>query len=198
MSSLQYVELNNAQVSQDVLQKFDCGHPDFNDFLVYDAKKCSINGDGVTYILVDEDEYNDKEVSTIFAFATIQSTALQYHDIKNDDKIYSIPGVEIKYFAIARRLHRQIAHLIDDGKYYSTIYFEWLLEELYEMSTRIIGFQMIFLRANEQGQKLYKRKKFIDASKYIIPYEEDDPSGMCTPMCLMIKDNYYNIFGYDD
>ena len=27
----------NANVSQDVLEKFDCGHPDFNDFLANDA-----------------------------------------------------------------------------------------------------------------------------------------------------------------
>jgi hypothetical protein len=197
MSELQYVELNGARVSQDVLQKFDCGHPDFNDFLADDAKDSGSNGEGVTYILVDEDEYSNKKVSTIFAFATIQSTALQYYDIKKTDKIYSIPGVEIKYFAIAKRFHRQIAHLIDDSKYYSTIFFEWLLEDLYEMSTKIIGFQAVFLRANEQGEKLYRRKNFIDASEYIVPYEEDDPLGKCTPMCLIIKDNIYSIFGWD-
>ncbi len=32
MVDLQYVELVGACVSQDVLQKFDCGHPDFNNF----------------------------------------------------------------------------------------------------------------------------------------------------------------------
>ena len=83
MSEFQYVELRSACVSQDVLQKFNCGHPDFNNFLVDDAIKCSDNGEGVTYILVDKDEYINKEISTIFAFATIQSTSLQYCDIQN-------------------------------------------------------------------------------------------------------------------
>lgn len=55
MSELRYVELSNACVSQDVLQKFNCGHPDFNDFLSNDAIECSSNGDGVTYVLVDKD-----------------------------------------------------------------------------------------------------------------------------------------------
>lgn len=198
MSEFRYVNLSEAQVSQDVLQKFNCGHPDFNDFLVDDAIEYSANGNGVTYILVDEEEYINKRISTIFAFATIQSTSLQYYDIKKSDKIYSISGVEIKYFAIAKKFHKQIAFLIDRNKYYSTIFFEWFLAELYEISTKIIGFQMIFLRANKNGEKLYRRKKFVDATDYIIPYEEDDSLGKCIPMCLMIKDNIYNIFGIDE
>ena len=198
MSEFQYVELGSACVSQDVLQKFNCGHPDFNNFLVNDAIECRNNGDGVTYILVDKDEYDSKNISTIFAFATIQSTSLQYCDIGNCDKIYSISGVEIKYFAIAKRFHRQTADLIDVNKYYSTIFFEWLLADLYEMSTKTIGFKAIFLRANENGEKLYRRKKFIDATEYIIPYEEDDPLGKCIPMCLMIQEDIYNIFGIDE
>ena len=198
MSELRYVELSSACVSQDVLQKFDCNHPDFNDFLAEDAKECSANGDGVTYILVDKAEYDAKEITTIFAFATIQTTSLQYCDIDDESKVCSIPGAEIKYFAIAKRFHKQIAYLIDSEKYYSTIFFEYLLADLYEMSTKAIGFQAIFLRANENGVKLYRRKKFVDATGYIIPYEEDDPLGKCIPMCLMIKDNIYSIFGYDD
>lgn len=195
MVDLQYVELVGACVSQDVLQKFDCGHPDFNNFLADDAIECSNNGEGVTYILVDKDEYVNKKISTIFAFATIQSTSLQYYDIKNENRMYSISGVEIRYFAIAKRFHKQTAYLIDENKYYSTIFFEYLLADLYEMSTKMIGFKAIFLRANENGKKLYRRKKFIDATEYIIPYEEDDPLGKCIPMCLMIQEDIYNIFG---
>ena len=67
MVDLQYVELVGACVSQDVLQKFDCGHPDFNNFLADDAIECSNNGEGVTYILVDKDEYVNKKISTIFS-----------------------------------------------------------------------------------------------------------------------------------
>lgn len=198
MSEFQYVELNNADISQDVLQKFDCGHPDFNDFLVNDAAECTNNGDGVTYVLVDKEEYDNKTISAVFAFATIQSTALQYYDSTNNKRIYSIPAVEIKYFAISKKFQRQIAFLIDPNKYYSTIFFEYFLVDLYEMSTKTIGFQAIFLRANENGERLYKRKKFVDATEYIIPFEEDDPLGKCTPMFLLIQDNIYNIFGIEE
>ena len=197
MSDIEYVELSGADVSQDVLQKFNCNHPDFNDFLANDAIQCASNGEGVTYILVDKEEYESKTISTIYAFATILSTSLQYHKMDNDEKLYSISGVEIKYFAIASIFHKQIAYTIDPDKYYSTIFFEWLLIELYNMSTSVIGFQAIFLRANENGEKLYRRKHFVDATDYIIPYEEDDAMGKCIPMCLMIQDDIYNIFGMD-
>ena len=72
------------------------------------------------------------------------------------------------------------------------------MADLYEMSTKMIGFKAIFLRANENGKKLYRRKKFVDATEYIIPYEEDDPLGKCIPMCLMIQEDIYNIFGIDE
>ena len=63
------------------------------------------------------------------------------------------------------------------------------------MSTAVIGFTGIFLRANENGEKLYRRKKFVDATEFMIPYEEDDELGKCTPMYLSISDNIYSIFG---
>ena len=65
---MKYVELTKANISQDVLDRFDCGHPDFNDFLATDAKECTESGNGVTYILIDEAEEN-VEITTIFAFA---------------------------------------------------------------------------------------------------------------------------------
>lgn len=197
MSDFKYVELSRTNVSQDALSKFNCGHPDFNDFLVNDSLCYAADGKGVTYILVDKEEYERKNISTIFAFATLQTASLQYHDINQPESIYSIPGIEIKYFAIARCFHKQIAYTIDQDKYYSTIFFEWLLMDLYYMSTSIVGFQAIFLRANNSGEKLYRRKHFVDATDYIIPYEEDDPLGKCIPMCLMIQDNIYAIFGIE-
>ena len=196
MDNFVYVELSKSGISQDALRSFDCKHPDFNDFLYEDACILGASGCGVTYILVDKKEYENNQISMIFAFATIQATALHYHDYEKNSKILcSLSCAEIKYFAINRKLQRLIAYDIDDSKYYSTIFFEYLLQDLYEMSTKYIGFQAIFLRANENGRKLYKRKNFIDASEYIILYTEDDPYGKCIPMILNISSNIYEIFG---
>lgn len=90
---MKYVGLANANVSQDVLDKFDCRHPDFNDFLKNDAIKHSCNGNGVTYILVDEKEL-DTGITAIFAFATLKATAL-YYSKEYSDSIFSLSCAEI-------------------------------------------------------------------------------------------------------
>lgn len=188
-----YVRITEVKLSQDALQKFDCKHPDFNDFLAKDAIKDTNEGNGVTYILVDSEEVKT-EVKTVFAFATLRASALYYQD---EEKLRSIPCAEIKYFAISKVFQKVQGGELGTGKYYSTIFFEELLSELYRLSVEVIGFSGIFLRSNENGERLYKRKKFVDALEYIIPYDEDDKLGKCKPMFLSIFDNVENIFGIE-
>ena len=157
------VKLDSAYVSRDVLQTFDCGHPDFNEFLRNDAINFNDNGKGITYILVDSSEFKNQNITAIFAFATIQTSSLQYVD--DEDLLRSVSSVEIKYFAIAKRFQRQVAWTINNNKYYSTLFLEWFLVDLYYMSTAVIGFRAIFLRANKNGEKLYRRKKFYECNK---------------------------------
>lgn len=186
-----FKQLDKLNVSQDVLNSFDCGHPDFNDFLQMDAILCSANGEGVTYVLVDEDE-NAGEISAILAFATIKATSLYY---KKDGRMLCESCAEIKYFAISKSFQKAMCGKNGVEKYYSTLFFEYLLMDLYEMSTKVIGFTGIFLRANENGIKLYKRKNFIEATGYMVPYDIDDDMGKCTPMYFPISENLYSIFG---
>ena len=203
MSELRFFKLDQDHISQDVIANFTCKHPDFDDFIHNDACTAMANGEGVTYVLVNDDEYYKKEVKNILAFATIQATSLYYNlDESSEEgsknaykKFYSLPCVEIKYFAIHKAFQKSIAAHIDPDKYYSTIFFEYLLQDLYEMSCKIIGFQAIFLRANQNGYKLYKRKKFTDCSNYIISYEECDADNKCKPMLLPIAENIEEIFG---
>lgn len=192
---MKYVELAKAKVSQDVLQKFDCGHPDFNDFLVNEAIEHSSSGNGVTYILIDELE-EKANITAIFAFCTIKATALYYPKI-NSYNLFSVSCAEIKYFAIAKQFQKAKTGKLGIEKYYSTIFFELLLMDLYELSTKVLGFTIIFLRSNKNGEKLYRRKNFIDVTEFIIPYEEDDELGKCIPMYLAISDNIYNIFSIE-
>lgn len=188
-----FKQLDKLHVSQDVLNGFDCGHPDFNVFLREDAITCASNGEGVTYILVDEDELAG-DITTIMAFATIKTTALYY---KIDERLLSESCAEIKYFAIAKPFQKTRTGKNGVEKYFSTVFFEYLLMDLYELSTSVIGFTGIFLRANENGLKLYKRKNFIDATDFMIPFEEDDELGKCMAMYLPISSNLYSIFGVE-
>lgn len=186
------VELSEAKIKEDVLKRFDCGHYDLNEYLVNDALQYSGNGCGVTYVLVNQKEYETKSINSVIAYMTIQTMALNY---VKDGVTYGLPVAEIKYFAISKSVQKEVAYLIDSNKYYSTVLFEKFLLELYVLSIRTIGFQAIFLRANENGEKLYRRKFFVDADDFIIPYSEDDPLGQCKPLVLFIQDNLYSVFG---
>lgn len=192
MDDLQFVELSKSNVTQDVLHKFNCGHKDFEDFLCHDARTNAENGDGVTYILVSREECLSGTISYIFAFATIQTMAMYF---TQTDKVYSTPAVEIKYFAIAKRYQKATACIQNSYKAYSMIFFEKLLIDLYVMSMSTIGFRAIFLRANKNGEKLYRRKFFVDADNYMIPYSDDDPLEQCVPLVLFVQENLYSVFG---
>lgn len=126
----------------------------------------------------------------------MKATAL-YYSKEYSDRIFSLSCAEIKYFAIAKSFQRTKTGKLGVEKYYSTAFFEMLLMDLYELSTQTIGFTGIFLRANKNGEKIYRRKNFIDATDFIIPYEEDDELGKCIPMYLSINENIYNIFGIE-
>lgn len=189
-----YVEYNKANIKQDVVQKFDCKHPDFNDFLRNEASSYSANGCGVTYVLVDKEEFENKNITCIFAFATIQTIAL-FREEDNNTRVTAIPCAEIKFFAIRRQLQKIRAQDIDPNKYYSEIFLEWFLQDLYEISTKVIGFQYVYLIANDAGKKLYERSGFANVENYLVPFEETDPDNKCIPMIFDFStDNLYKIF----
>ena len=174
---LEYVELNKSKVSKKVLQEFDCGNLDMTDYLHQYAKEDSSKGKAVTYVLVD------KERTRIYVYATIAANGLYYYDdaekyhavpMTGDGKVLlSIPCVEIKMFAISRKLKGQVAYIMDPEKKrrFSTLFFNMFLEELYYMSMSIIGFQLIFLRANDEGEKLYRRAGFVETDEYLGTYD---------------------------
>ena len=101
--------------------------------------------------MIDEAE-ETTEITAVFAFCTLKATAL-YYSKGDSDSLFSASCVEIKYFAIAKAFQKAQTGKLGVGKYYSTLFFEILLADLYEMSMAVIGFTGIFLRANENGEK---------------------------------------------
>ena len=176
---LSFVELNQSKVTDDVIQQFDCGNEDMTEYLHKYAKNDSIEGKGVTYVLVAEDRKH------IYAYATIKAYSLYYYDeaekyhtkVMNDDGkiLLSIPAVEIKMFAISRKLKGQVAYLLDPVKKY-----------LYYMSMNTIGFQMVFLRANNEGERLYRNNSFIECDEYLSTY--DAKADGCTSLAITLSE----------
>lgn len=188
---LEFVELNASELADSVLEKFDCGNEDITEYLKKYAKEESITGKGVTYILIDQ------EKKDIYAYATIKTHSLYYLDSseryhlingKEESLLVAIPAVEIKMFAISRKLRGQVAYLLDPegNNNYSNIFFKLLLEKLYYMSMDTIGFQMIFLRANTEGEALYRKSRFVDCEKYLETYDEKAEG--CKPLAITLSD----------
>lgn len=51
--------------------------------------------------------------------------------------------------------------------------FRLVLQNLYYMSTHIIGFRAIFLNSNDQGYQLYSDCGFEDLKVFLAPEEEE-------------------------
>ena len=194
----QYVPLAIAKVDDEVIQKFDCGNVDMTEYLHHQAYKDAIEGNGVTYVLITEDR------KRIYAYATLKAYSLYYYDDakkyyslpqNQDNKILlSIPALEIKMFAISRKLQGIASYDLDpEGKqHYSSIFFKLLLEDLYYMSMDTIGFKMIFLRANKEGERLYRNNGFVECHEYLNTF--DDLSVGCVPLVAALTEIESTIF----
>lgn len=187
---IKYVGLSGAEVEPNVIEKFTSGHPEIDDFLHNYTNEYLCSGKGVTYILVESDEYESHDITFIYAFATISSGGLlqqldsnlkKIEEIGNKGYAVNVPCAEIKYFAINQcfRGQKNIT-----GNLYSEQFFKILLQDLYLMSVNTIGFSTIFLRANKNGIRLYSNCGFIDFNEYIIPF--DEKADECTPMGVAI------------
>ena len=200
--SLVYKELSSLNLSDDVISQFDCGNDDMSDYLHSAAKQDATSGQGVTYALVRASDAEQGDVKRIYAYATLKAHSLnyfedgeKYHTNEVDDTgriLMSIPCVEIKMFAIDRALKGQIAYNIDSNHHYSSIFFKMLLEELYFMAMNVIGFQLIFLRANDEGENLYRSLGFVDCTEFQVTY--DALAEGCKPLFLSLSNLEYVLY----
>lgn len=172
---------NIESVDDTVIKEFDCGNPAFNVFLSEKAKDWNDSGESVTYVFVDADEEKDDSISRIYGFASINALGLLFD---NDGRNEYLSCAEIRLFAIARQLRKNHDKTIE----WSNILFKTLLQELYSMSTRTIGFKAIFLNANREGYQLYKDNGFEVISEYVTPQNDSKiESEDCTPLLLKIN-----------
>lgn len=197
-SGFEYIELNESGISQDIIDKFDCGNRDMSEYLQLQAAKDTAASKCVTYVLLDPNR------DRIYAYATISSYAMYYYEdaekyhtkqMTEDGKVLvTVPAAEIKMFAIDKSFRKQTAFILDPVKQrrYSTIFFQWFLETLYYLSMTVIGFQVIFLRANNEGYKLYSENGFTEYDNYINTY--DTKSEDCVPMVSTIQNAEEIIF----
>lgn len=171
-------------VDEEVINEFDSGNYAFNIFLQENAKKWQNNGETVTYLCVDSEEFSCGNISRVYGFASINTMGLLYSD--TDGKNSYLQCAEIRLFAIARALQRNG----DPERKYSEIILKSFLQELYYMSMSVIGFKAVFLNSNDKGYNLYKRCGFQTIEKYVAPDEDAkiDTAG-CIPLILIMNDD---------
>ena len=179
----EWTSLNN--ITSDVVSKFDCGEEVFNDFLREQAKTWMSEGYAVTYVAVDKNELENKNVNRIYGYAAINATGLLG---KDRDRNKYLSCAEIRMFAVSKSLRGSEA-VDSDGVKYSYKLFQSLMQELYYISTSIIGFCAVTLNANATGLGLYKKFGFMHSEEYLLPEEEDkiDIEG-CTPLIFSFMD----------
>ena len=61
-------------LSDEIIQEFDCGNDDMNEYLYDYARDDSVYGRGVTYVLVADDR------KRIYAYATLKTHSLYYYE----------------------------------------------------------------------------------------------------------------------
>ena len=165
--TLEWTTLNN--VPFEIVERFDCGDTVFNDFLKTQAKDWMTKGYAITYVAVDKQELDTQNVQRIYGYAAVNATGLLYTDA---EKNKYLSCAEIRMFAVSKMLRGRGA--VDaDGIKYSYKLFQSFMQELYFMSTSIIGFCAVVLNANKSGINLYKKFGFIRSDKYLPPDEEE-------------------------
>ena len=168
-----------SNVPSDVVDKFDCGEEVFNDFLKLQAKNWMAEGYAVTYVAVDKNELESGNIRRIYGYAAVNATGLLG---KNREKNKYLSCAEIRMFAVSKALRGKEA--VDlDGVRYSYKLFQTFMQELYFISTSILGFCAVTLNANNTGLRLYRKFGFMHSEEYLLPEEEDkiDIEG-CTPL----------------
>lgn len=181
-----------SNVPEKVVKEFDCGDYTFNEFLQEKALNWMDNGYASTYVAVDDEEATNGNITRIYAFASINATGLLYRDGQNK----YLSCVEIRMFAVSKMLRGNGVTDID-GIRYSYKIFQSLVQELYAMSTSVIGFCAVTLNANDKGLKLYKEFGFVETDEFLLPEEEEKISiEKCTPLIfsLITEDALSRIF----
>lgn len=180
------------------------GNENFNDFLMYEADKYRLDGNGVTYGVWNVLEEKDKENSRdIVAYFTLSANAIPYIDRimideseilmsgeKFDEENWGISVLEIKMFAV-------------DDNYQDGFYtFEeqalpiavWCLYAIINYAntllSSVLGFKALFLHSVPEAEKFYLRNGFREMRVNMHPFACIDSE--MRPMWLPLRDIHMN------
>lgn len=169
--------------------EFTCGEEPFDSYLNEEALEDRLNGGGVTYIVIDQDE------NRLIAYYTISTSTVhfvdnydfEYEDIPDDEKRkhYSpISAIIINMFAV----NNIYQDCIYEGEVVSAKVLESIIGKIYTMSTDIIGAKMIILCSVPDAVDFYKKSNFEELPSIYTLFDHIDLDGN-KPMFLTLHES---------
>jgi len=153
----------------DELDDFNCGVKTMNDFLNYDARRLDENGEGSTYLYIDEDS------KSLIGYYTIKCSSVQ---IKEGRYPKVFPAIEVSRFAIDE--HYQ-------GEGLSQSLFSELIGEIKYINDNYVGVKFITLFSiSDKSFKFYSHFDFEVGDDETVKVLDDDINYKCTFMFALI------------
>lgn len=173
---------------QKYLKNFKTGsnYPEagLGDYIKNDAFNDLLSGDGVSYIVFQENENN--EIIDTIAFFTLVSSAIPYIYRTVDDEVYEaicgIPAIKIHMFAV----NEKYQDVFYKNKPIAAIIFGTIIDIINDKSKTDIGIKAIYLHSLKSAEKFYLKNNIQIAEKYMLPFSGDDDD--LTLMYTFIRD----------
>lgn len=171
-------------------ESFNSGVFAFNNFISKEALTEKENGNGVTYIILDEKDNNER---VLVGYYTISATTTHIKDsLDYQDSDVPLSEKRVHYYPISSFMINMFAVNKD---YHCTLYKDTLVSDLilksiiiklYEMSINLIGAKQIVLCSVKDKVDFYKRNNFnvIDENQTLLDKYVDDT----IPMALILHD----------
>lgn len=171
--------------------EFNISTKGFDDYISNYALEDKFNGDGVTYVVLDN--------NTIVSFYTLCVTSILYNDRYHvedtdtyDTKLCGIPSVEIKMFAVNDE-YQDCFYKDSIDEPISALILKDIINYIDELSKDSIGIKAVFLHSTEEGKPFYIKNNFKPLEEYMeCVYSIDDD---CEPFYFPIRE--FNIH-YDE
>ncbi|MBN1074632.1 hypothetical protein DVV91_09795 [Clostridium botulinum] len=174
-----------------LINMFDSGEFPFNNFLNSEALKDMKNGDGVTYLIVNEKQKGKQDLVAYYTISTGAINIVDRLDFDDNEmpekekKEHYLPisAFMIKMFAV----NEKYQDCYFDNKLISSLILKNIISELYDMSTSIIGAKRIILCSVPEAVNFYEKNEFeVLTNKYTILDKADALDN--TPMYLTLHD----------
>ena len=176
-SCIQYDIRKLSQNDIDMVEQFHCAdsYPEkgLEDFLKKHAYDDMVNGDGATYLIVNEESHD------LYGFFTIVASSLPYYyedPIEPDvpPVLCGISAIKISYFAVDKKYQDVFYQSGDEYKPIAAWLIDAVIGMIDDMSISTLGAKAIYLRPLPSAESFYFKNRFKFNDDFSQPLASDD------------------------